>query len=645
MHKRVDNFILALCAAFVFNLNPMYVVIAAIAWKLTMRSKGPKLYRQQQKNASEKTYVSPEVTSSSLHKLTSHLMTRRQVFSTVSPEEFDYVIVGGNISSLYSAALPSRAGQKCCVLIPVGAPPGDTCPEGWAAPVPLQSGTVGHAENYQLLLDTAQSLDSDKRVTFTPIGCPENNFAHTVVSTYSRRDGRTTSSVALLSGEHALATTLANKHTIDKMDAVALFQKVSQCYSSMTSYIDHKVGPDGASVPKDFKDLLNHSVKSCIRKICEDNDMFNSIAAAAIVGADEALPAGELSALALASVINLCEEGASSPQGGVPAIATALCQAVTAVGGRVIKDAPLKQIAVRVEGGAGRAVGVELEGGVVAASQGVLCGLGVLNTYCRVLPPKLVSSKMRESLEGCFESRPKIFVVLEIVGTKELLGISDCEYVETAPQDINSADEPTASYVAESYLKIWSPTARDQKLAAAYEGKSVVVIEMYASESLIGRAEKVTFSEPPVIGTTAAGQADVISGNGPVMYKSLRQSVSSMGVQIVIDKSTKEKLIGRAKDRLFAAYPLCQGKDMRTQLVPPTLGGYSMCPDVQRYNTQISATADVEGLYLCSSDLAGSGLQGAFQAGYLGASAAMRYTASDFAVNRNIISDLHNVPQ
>ena len=139
LHKRVSNNLLMLVAAFIFNINPFYVCCGSFIWWLMHRSKKPKLFNSIPSRTIPKdtdTYA-PKQFSKSNNPAT-------------SSTKFDHVLIGNDISTLYSAALLSKNGHKCCVLMPKGAPPLSVQPDDTPYAIPTRNPIVGKVERYQV---------------------------------------------------------------------------------------------------------------------------------------------------------------------------------------------------------------------------------------------------------------------------------------------------------------------------------------------------------------------------------------------------------------------------------------------------------------------------------------------------------------
>ncbi len=106
LNKRVSSNLLVFITVLFFNVNPFYValmVFLMIAQKF-LAKKNLKFHRE------------------------SSLRTARNIKESAcdlakSDVNFDHVLIGSNIATLYTAALLARCGHRCCVLQPVEVDP------------------------------------------------------------------------------------------------------------------------------------------------------------------------------------------------------------------------------------------------------------------------------------------------------------------------------------------------------------------------------------------------------------------------------------------------------------------------------------------------------------------------------------------
>ena len=122
MYRRIPHDAVILIACFIFNINPLYVVTLFILWKsYTVKHKPKDYVRVVPKKSEEKL--------SQVEKL--------------AEKPFDFILLGNNISTLYTAALLSKTGQKCCVVIPDNTPSVEVYPESSPCPVIVENLRIG----------------------------------------------------------------------------------------------------------------------------------------------------------------------------------------------------------------------------------------------------------------------------------------------------------------------------------------------------------------------------------------------------------------------------------------------------------------------------------------------------------------------
>lgn len=106
LYKRISLSLLLFGAAFLFNINPLYVVVFTLPMFFTSADKSlPKGYRKLAKKSVGATSALPV----SLETVPSNV-------------KYDHVLIGNDIATLYTAALLSRVGHRCCVLQSVDGP-------------------------------------------------------------------------------------------------------------------------------------------------------------------------------------------------------------------------------------------------------------------------------------------------------------------------------------------------------------------------------------------------------------------------------------------------------------------------------------------------------------------------------------------
>jgi hypothetical protein len=112
--------VLLLFACILFALNPIYVVAAAICYRLYASVIHPKAYRKPKR-------VDPDYATYLPEQWQPQLM----------PLEYDHIIVGNDLASYYTAALLSWFGRSCVVLEPLFALPQCIKVDSFASEIPI----------------------------------------------------------------------------------------------------------------------------------------------------------------------------------------------------------------------------------------------------------------------------------------------------------------------------------------------------------------------------------------------------------------------------------------------------------------------------------------------------------------------------
>lgn len=393
-------------------------------------------------------------------------------------------------------------------------------------------------------------------------------------------------------------------------------------------------------MPKSFSEVSAHSCKSIIRQICNENALLDIVGMLSIFGADgEPSLAVNLSGLSIASVVNSCEDGKFVPEGGMSCIIKVLKNAILSSGGVIMKDASVQELIIEANKSDQSTIrGVKLyDGANVTAKMGVVSGLGILCTYCNLLPPSMVGEKNRAILKEYVELWPKLLVLFEVRGSKEDLGLSDVEYLECGGQVCADRIEDENDCLTRGYVKVWCPTVNDDTLSQHYGGGNIIIVEMCADSTMVKATEFSGFSNvTPLLNHSVKAEA-----GGPILFSTntKHHPNKSLGYPILLSDSSIRKIKERATLKMLSIYPNCQDNVVNIHVEPPFMGGHRISANSGRYIGAIKPEdADVQGLYLCSEDLSVPGMQGELQAGYLGVCAALNYSCS--ILRKRILSSL-----
>lgn len=114
LYSRVSKDAFALIAAFLLNINPIYVVLSMlIYWFMFSKGLKPKKYRKRALHSNVPQFPIDFAMDSPF---------KNTVVNDSSAITYDHILLGNDISTLYTAALLARTGHKCLVIEPIGAP-------------------------------------------------------------------------------------------------------------------------------------------------------------------------------------------------------------------------------------------------------------------------------------------------------------------------------------------------------------------------------------------------------------------------------------------------------------------------------------------------------------------------------------------
>mmetsp|Transcript_5301 Transcript_5301/g.5448 ORF Transcript_5301/g.5448 Transcript_5301/m.5448 type:complete len:765 (+) Transcript_5301:48-2342(+) len=654
MHKRVSNDLLVLIAALIFNVNPIYVVGSVIIWQLSQSNRKPKQFCKPKMKSS----IAASRGIENLSETDTHI-------------SYDHVLVGNDLSTLYTAAILSRNGHKCCVLQSKSVPTLEIHPDGAPCSVSVYNMTVGRADRYQILLDAVQPLDETSRVVLSPVGTVEEGYAHTVIRRVSLGRGATgsTGDISVMrSGKHAIVEDLSTSLGADKPALQSFLGVLSTLQSSMTVLLMSRVLPvqwtgviKEASV-KPFFDMIRETSDRVLQRLKDSSDVRETLYAMAAAAQEEVQPATESSACILATALSMSEEGMYYPVGGVSALQKVLCAAIRTTGGRVFTDVGVEGLEVtETKPGVCRATGVRVsvetgdttESRVVKGTRSVVSGLGAICTYTRLLPSVHLSQSIKQSLSTLTEARPKVLVVFWLQGTASLLGLTSCDYFEmTSTGETEQSPEDVEAFV-DGWVRVWSPSCKDPDWSTRYPELQTVVVELGASSQLVSiaplkykPASTLVSSAPPTlppVGPRVYSAAKNAKIETTCAATSLLSGDIHIGQPLSLSKGQKDRARTKALTKLTEVYPLAATAVMHCHVLAPTLGGLSLSSTPEKFTSQIGSTADVPGLFLCGRDVSTSGLAGELQGGWVAANAVLGYGVNDLGSGRDILMDLRTV--
>ena len=554
-YKRVSDDLLALMAAFLFNVNPLYIVLTFVVYHVLLRWKKhdqPKQYRERKVdrnsssnssngngysamsgflrsggssnnssssssnrgNSTRSSSSSSTTTSSS----SSNSSSSNRATSSVGEDEgsWDHVLLGSDIGTLYTAALLSRVGHRCCVLQPDGAQPlhvkAVDSEAGLALPpMPIRNMCIGKVNRYQSLFDmllTTQKggrIDSDERVAFAPLGTADDGFA-TVVLKMSKKIRNARKDLWMLrAGEASLAVDASSKLLVDRTRLEHFTGAVCRSQDHLVQFLNTRAvlphqGQELAQGEnaKQIYNIATNSAEYIFKAIKmevpagqagkagqegqvgppadgagqEDNsDALDSLCMllerVAVVGSDElTMKAAECSGLGLAQALVVCADGAFYPVGGPQRLADYLRRIINNAGGQVRSSVPAAKIDMEDCDGVLHATGVVLQDGSkvsVLAGGSVISGVGLLSTYEDYVTAEDVARMAAQpgaeaggplkGIESLVEASPRVLVLFWLSGSGSDSGLQSSDFIDFGGS------------VTGAVSRVWSPSAKDPSWA------------------------------------------------------------------------------------------------------------------------------------------------------------------------------------
>ena len=302
----------------------------------------------------------------------------------LASEKWDAIFVGSGPGSLTAAAMLARAGQRVLVLerhYEVGGFSHTFKRKGYEWDVGVHYIGVVHKERgvERRLFDYV----SDGRIAWAPMGEP-----------YDR---------AIIDGEvYDFVPGAENQLDLwcsyfpDERAAIHRYwEMVRECARAAQPFFGQRALPGwigAAATPfmtRKFDKYARRTTYDVLKSLTDDERLIEVLCAQC---GDYGLPPRESSFAIHAMVANHYRDGGNYPVGGAARIALGIVEAIESRGGVVSVRAPVVKVVVERN----KAVGVELEGGDIVRAPRIVSGIGVRNTFERLvpdtveLPPRIV---------------------------------------------------------------------------------------------------------------------------------------------------------------------------------------------------------------------------------------------------------------
>jgi len=676
----------ALLSAFLFNVNPLLVVVVCAFYCLAccisrLRFKHKPLHYVQPRNRIQNR---AEGGGGGVVSYAEYQASRDLEVS------FDHVIIGGEIGALYTAALLSRVGHTCCVVKPKGATPIEVTQEdqgpSFSCSIPTRNLTVGNVERIQLLLDMVQSSRSSEgnsRVAFAPVGTQDNGFLHTLLSFNDKQAAIIASHCAdspsgiwpLRVGDTSLGIDLWHQLLIEDKSEFSKYMRYlskTQQQDVLAQFFSARFVPSSplqqqqkqkqqqqqpsAAAATDrnddsFLELATKSIEETLSSIDFLPDMspvLRLILHAAAVSSmpDEiSISPAECSSFALANAAALSDKGVFYPSGGCQAMEDALVRTIVSAGGAVLSDVPVHRILIQDEGHGRVAKGVVVkqtrhsnnQEQHILASRSVVSGMGIMHTYDKLVIKKDLPKGIVSMLPSALcESVPKILVLFWINASKDDANLSSYDVFQIGGASLNDThaledrQAPSSSSFSPSF-----PSRQRRTRSTAFTGGSM-------------RIWSPSAKDPSWQSRHPETQAVVVELEaGEPIFSLQPTSSGSPRMYALRPLTTGEKTMAMSTALAFfkEKFPFAADKIQHSSVIGPTIAdGQFISQSTAKYSASLSAaSSSISGLFFCGRDMGTSGLAGEIQGGWVAANAVLGYTDKHFKAGRSIISDLQNV--
>lgn len=597
LHKRVSDSILVLIGAFLFNLNPLYVTILLICYHFYSK-KSPKHHI--------KSIISPSNDWMSY--------TAEVTASNESNNEYDHVLIGNDISTLYTAALLSKNGHKCCVIQSVDGiqPEVDLTHAGFnCRPIPLQDLSISKPDKYKLFFNIITPSNNCDSGAFAPIGAESTGYTHAIIKfkDITSSSGSNGNIIPLRTKLQSLVNDLSSASIIDDKDKVSILALFEELINKNAQYIYKssidKVGSPPNKTDDDIKvETIDSIIDSTLSKYKNNSILKDCLCAIAAYAANESVCSHDCSIYNLTAGLSRINDGVFYPVGGYRSIETYLTKCIRHTGGAIYKKKKINQIIIEDN----RAIGVEINNAVrITSTKSVVSGLGLLHTYCNLVG----SVPIPEEIAACEEARPKIYVIFGLIGTSGELGLTACDYME-------------GDSSPEKHCKVWSPSCKDPSWSSESPNFQIVVVEFEAIEPIVEA-----------------------NSNAPKMYK-LKGTKGSR-----LDESREKQIIEKARNKVTELYPKCKGKDSNIHVYGPVVGGHILSSKYTKFSNYVTAKSSIDGLFFTGCDLSTTGLSGDLESAFNTCNSILDYNATDLTVadfsskanvvRRTVLTDLANL--
>jgi len=229
----------------------------------------------------------------------------------------------------------------------------------------------------------------------------------------------------------------------------------------------------GGQMRKAYLKYATRSTLSVMQELTDNEELIKVLTGQY---GDYGLPPAKSSFVMHASISKHYFHGGCFPIGGSSRIMDTVDPIIAAAGGTTLTNAEVKQVLVE----SGKATGVEMYDGKVFKADKVISGVGIVNTYKKLLSDDLVAKHdFNKQLEKVTPSAAHACLYIGLNGTPEELNLPKANYW-VYPDDLDH-DASVARYEEDleapfPVVYISFPAAKDPSWSERYPGKSTIDI-------------------------------------------------------------------------------------------------------------------------------------------------------------------------
>ena len=294
--------------------------------------------------------------------------------SSLANESFDVICIGSGIGSLTTAGFLARAGKKVLVL-EQHYEPGGFCHTFKRKKFEWDVGVhyVGSMHSPHTIERKALDHLTDKKLEWASMGSP---YDRAVI------DGK---AYDFVSDIHEQIELWVSYFPGEEEAIHRYWDLVRECSRAVFTFFGERAMPGllsmamGGMMRKKFTAFSDRTTYDVLSELTDNKTLIDVLCAQS---GDYGLSPKESSFGIHALIANHYRNGASYPVGGASQIHQGLIKGIEAHGGKVVVLAPVSEILI--EGG--KATGVKMENGDVLRADTIVSGIGVGNTFGKLLP-------------------------------------------------------------------------------------------------------------------------------------------------------------------------------------------------------------------------------------------------------------------